>query len=153
MSVNQNLYFGCKMTTKGLTTCLQLSAPNLERGVEGSRRYELPLAVGGEAVDAPLVSLARVHVLHGVRLHVPLVQHDHLKWSKNCDHCSIAEFIIPAKCTGWPFRLCQTSHWHQNKSSVLIWGAYTKTQHLFLCQRAVWHNLNGHYKPSVTSCK
>ena len=34
---------------------------------------------------------------------------------------------IGAPHTGWPFRLCQTSCWHQNKSSVLIWGACTKT--------------------------
>ena len=51
---------------------------------------------------------------------------------------------VPSQNTGWPFRLCQTSRWHQNKSSVLIWGAYTKTQHLFWCQREVCHNLNGH---------
>ena len=96
----------------GLTTCLQLSAPDLERGVEGSRRYELPLAVGGEAVDAPLVSLARVHVLHRVRLHVPLVQHDHLKSNENGDHCSIAEFIIPAKCRIFlPDRESRTRTW------------------------------------------
>ena len=68
-----------KIISFRLTTSLQLSAPNLERGVEGSRRDVLALAVGGEAVDAPLVSLAGVHVLHGVRLHVPFVQHDHLK--------------------------------------------------------------------------
>ena len=45
--------------------------------------------------------------------------------------------------TGWPFRLCETSRWHQNKSSVFVRVAYTKTQHLFLCQRKVWHRLNG----------
>ena len=46
--------------------------------------------------------------------------------------------------TGWPFRLCQTSRWHQNKSSVLVWGPCTKTQLMFWCQWEVWHNLNGH---------
>ena len=35
------------------------------------------------------------------------------------------------KTTGWPFRLCQTSHWHQNKSYVLVWGPCTKTQLCF----------------------
>ena len=28
--------------------------------------------------------------------------------------------------TEWPFRLCQTSHWHQNKSTVLVWGPCIK---------------------------
>ena len=46
--------------------------------------------------------------------------------------------------TGWPFRLWQTSHWHQNNSSVLVWGLCTKMQLLFWSQREVCHNLNGH---------
>ena len=46
--------------------------------------------------------------------------------------------------TGWPFRLWHFSRWHQNKSYVLVRGAYTKTRHLFWCQREVCHNLNGH---------
>ena len=65
-----------------MSTCLQLCAPDLERGVEGARGDEPPfplrMRVGGEAVDAPLVALARVHVLHRVRIHVPLVQHHDL---------------------------------------------------------------------------
>ena len=34
---------------------------------------------------------------------------------------------LPTENTGWPFRLVQTSRWHQN-SSVLVWGPCTKTQ-------------------------
>ena len=30
--------------------------------------------------------------------------------------------------TGWPFRLILTSHWHKNKSSVLVWGPCTKSK-------------------------
>ena len=44
-------------------------------------------------------------------------------------------------CTGWPFRLCQTSYWQQNKGCALVQGPHTKTQ--LLCWE-VWHNLNGH---------
>ena len=43
-----------------------------------------------------------------------------------------------------PFRLCQTSRWHQNTSSVLVWGSCTKTELLLWCQREVCHNLIGH---------
>ena len=32
----------------------------------------------------------------------------------------------------------------QDKSSVLICGAFTKTQHLLLCQREVLNNMHGH---------
>ena len=32
----------------------------------------------------------------------------------------------------------------KNRSSVLVWGPCTKTQHLLWCQREVCHNLNGH---------
>ena len=49
--------------------------------------------------------------------------------------------------TGWPFRLFQTSRCHQNHSSVFIWEAYNKMQHLFWCQQVVWDNLNGHGHP------
>ena len=34
--------------------------------------------------------------------------------------------------TGWPFRLIQTSRWHQSKSCVLIHGPHTKTERLLL---------------------
>ena len=47
------------------------------------------------------------------------------------------QFEISEINTGWPFRLCQTSCWHQNKSSVLIWGSSTKTQH-FLWFYPTW---------------
>ena len=53
-------------------------------------------------------------------------------------------------CTGWPFRLIQTSRWLQNKSSVLIHGPHTKTELLFSCQREVWQNLN--VRHVETSC-
>ena len=46
--------------------------------------------------------------------------------------------------TGWPFRLCQTSRWRQNKGCVLVHGPHNKTKLLFWCQREVCHNLNGH---------
>ena len=46
--------------------------------------------------------------------------------------------------TGWPFRLCQTSRWRQNKSYVLVWGPCTKTQPLFWCQWEVWTNVMCH---------
>ena len=54
-------------------------------------------------------------------------------------------------CTGWPFRLFQTSRWHQNKSSVLVWSPCTKTQPLLWSQREFWNNLNGHPVRSLGS--
>ena len=47
--------------------------------------------------------------------------------------------------TGWPFRLFQTSSWHQNKSSVPVEGPCNKTQFLFWCQPRGW--------PDVSPCK
>ena len=47
-------------------------------------------------------------------------------------------------CTGWPFSFFKTSRWHQNKSSVLVWGPCTKTQPLFWCQREVLTNVMCH---------
>ena len=47
--------------------------------------------------------------------------------------------------TGWPFRLCQTSRWRQNKSCVLLNGPHTKTELLFWWQREVWDNQNSHH--------
>ena len=52
--------------------------------------------------------------------------------------------IFHTKSKGWPFRLWQISRWHQNKSSVLVWGPCTQTQPLFWCKQEVWINLNGH---------
>ena len=44
---------------------------------------------------------------------------------------------------GWHFTLFPISPWHQDKSSVLVWGPCTKMQPWFWCQRAVGNNLNG----------
>ena len=46
--------------------------------------------------------------------------------------------------TGWPFRLFQTSHWHQNKSWILVHRPYTKSQLLFWYQWEVLNNLHSH---------
>ena len=46
--------------------------------------------------------------------------------------------------TGWPFRLFQTSRWHQNKGCILVHGSHTKTELLFWCQREVWINVMRH---------
>ena len=42
--------------------------------------------------------------------------------------------------TGWPFRLIQTSHWHQNISSVIVWGPCTKSILSF--------GVNGRFEPT-----
>ena len=60
--------------------------------------------------------------------------------------------------TGWHIRLWQTSHWHQNNSSVLVWGPCTKMELLLWCEREVRHNLLCHpvhetYLMTLTSWK
>ena len=62
----------------------------------------------------------------------------------NGGHVFLLSFLLHCRCTGWPFRLCQTSCWHQNKSSALVHGPHTKMELLFWCQQEVWRNLNGH---------
>ena len=47
-------------------------------------------------------------------------------------------------CSGWPFRFCQTSCWHQNKCCDLVKAPHIKTELLFWYQQEVWHNLNDH---------
>ena len=46
--------------------------------------------------------------------------------------------------TVWHITLDQTSRWHENKGSVLVWGPCTKTQPLFWRQREVlfWHDVS-----------
>ena len=56
------------------------------------------------------------------------------RWSISL--CSVHYFSLMSKYkakppTGWPFRLWQTSHWHLNKSSVLVHGPHTKAEHYF----------------------
>ena len=46
--------------------------------------------------------------------------------------------------TGWPFRLIQTSCWHQSNICVLVHGPLTKTELLFWCKGEVLINLNDH---------
>ena len=73
------------------------------------------------------------------------IAQDDTFWSPNGLTTFCQQHIQQLKVsTGWSLRLYQTTCWQQNKSSVLIWGAFTKSLHLFWCQREVWHNQNGH---------
>ena len=53
-------------------------------------------------------------------------------------------FIMISNYTGWPITLFPTSRWHQNESSVLVWGPCTKMQPLFRWHREVGNNMNVH---------
>ena len=62
--------------------------------------------------------------------------------------------VVYQASAGWPFRLCQTSRCHQNKSSVLVWDICTKKQPLLWSQWEVCHNLNGNPVDSFNAiCK
>ena len=48
-------------------------------------------------------------------------------WNQDRQSNAFRPFCLHPYSTGWPFRLWQTSCWHHNISSVLIWGANTET--------------------------
>ena len=66
-------------TSLTLCTIAVLQANSVYLGIIRSRRNETFRRVDGDAVDAPLVALARVQGLHLVGLPVPLVQHQDLR--------------------------------------------------------------------------
>ena len=51
------------------------------------------------------------------------------KWSDRM-FCDFLHNLLEQN-TGWPFRKFQTSHWHHDKSCILVLGAYIVTQHYF----------------------
>ena len=54
--------------------------------------------------------------------------------------------------TGWPFSLCITSRWIQNKSSAFAWPGLAKAELLLRCKRDVLHKLNGHPLHNSDTC-
>ena len=72
-----------KTSLTGCTIAV-LQANSVYLGIIRSRRDETFRRVDGDAVDAPLVALARVQGLHLVGLPVPLVQHQDLRKIHSC---------------------------------------------------------------------
>ena len=56
------------------------------------------------------------------------------------------------EATGWPFRLIQTSHWHQSKGCILVHGPHGNTELLIWCQQEVLTNVMCHPEGLAKFC-
>ena len=101
------------------------------------------VSISAIEVDVDSDLTARAIAWHQICLLVPMLCiWDGNSWNKKFIYgCKLHECIFG---TGRLFRLCKTSHCHQNKGCILINGHHIKTELLLWYQQKVLHNLNDH---------